>query len=328
MPKPVPGRKAPAIVLVHGGDGSAFAHWAQLWAARGYAAISMDTCGSISEGPEAGTHLRHEDGGPSGWGGFNQIDEPSEDQWNHHAVANVVLAHSLIRSLPGVDAECTGVTGISWGGYLTCIAAGIDPRFKFAAPVYGCGFLHENSVWLDDFEKMGAVSASRWHKHWDPQHYLPAAAMPMLWVTGTNDFAYPLDSLQKSYRLPSGPRTLCVRVRMVHDHYSGEAPEEIRVFADSILLQGSPLIRVTGSGRDANRVWVTFSTDRPAVKAELNYTTDQGPWNEREWQTIPADLNAAAGQAAAALPPKTTAWYLNIFDDRDLVVSTEHEEIR
>ena len=26
---------------------------------------------------------------------------------------------------------------------------------------------------------------------WDPSKYLPSATMPMLWVTGTNDFALP-----------------------------------------------------------------------------------------------------------------------------------------
>ena len=32
--------KVPGIVLVHGGGGTAFANWAQLWAKRGYAAIA------------------------------------------------------------------------------------------------------------------------------------------------------------------------------------------------------------------------------------------------------------------------------------------------
>ena len=57
--------------------------------------------------------------------------------------------------LPGVDPDRIGVTGISWGGYLTCIVAGVDPRFRFAAPVYGCGFLGDNSAWLPEFQKMG-----------------------------------------------------------------------------------------------------------------------------------------------------------------------------
>ena len=88
-------------------------------------------------------------------GGFHQIDQPIEDQWTYHAVAAVILANSLIRSFPQVDPNRIGVTGISWGGYLVCIVAGVDHRFKFAAPVYGCGFLGENSVWLDEFQKMG-----------------------------------------------------------------------------------------------------------------------------------------------------------------------------
>ena len=35
----------------------------------------------------------------------------------------------------------------------------------------------------------------RWLALWDPSHYLPLGKAPKLWVTGTNDFAYPLDSL-------------------------------------------------------------------------------------------------------------------------------------
>ena len=48
---------------------------------------------------------------------------------------DVILAHSLLRSWPRVDPERIGLTGISWGGYLTCIATGVDNRFKFAIPV-------------------------------------------------------------------------------------------------------------------------------------------------------------------------------------------------
>jgi hypothetical protein len=94
-------------------------------------------------------------------------------------------------------------------------------------PVYGCGFLGENSAWLADFKKMGEARAARWLSMWDPSVYLPRAKLPMLWVTGTNDFAYPMDSLQKSYRLPSGPRALCITVRMPHGHGGpGENPPE------------------------------------------------------------------------------------------------------
>jgi cephalosporin-C deacetylase-like acetyl esterase len=212
MPNVPQGTKVPGMVLVHGGGGTAFDAWVRLWTSRGYAAIAMDTCGCVPVGTY-GNWKRHDAGGPAGWGGFEQIDEPIEDQWTYHAVADVVLAHSLLRSMPQVDPERIGVTGISWGGYLTCITAGVDSRFRFAVPVYGCGFLGENSAWLPDFQKMGPEKAARWLAWWDPSVWLRHAKMPMLWVTGTNDFAYPMDSLQKSYRLTKGPHALCLRVR-------------------------------------------------------------------------------------------------------------------
>ena len=37
------GTRVPAMVLVHGGGGTAFDSWIRLWNSRGYAAIAMDT---------------------------------------------------------------------------------------------------------------------------------------------------------------------------------------------------------------------------------------------------------------------------------------------
>lgn len=318
------GAKCPAMVLVHGGGGTAFDAWVRLWNQRGYAAISMDTCG-CTPGGENGKHPRHEFGGPPGWGGFDQLDDPIEDPWTYHAVADAILAHSLMRSFPEVDAERTGVTGISWGGYLTCIVAGVDTRFKFAAPVYGCGFLGDNSAWLDAFKGMGPEKSAKWISLWDPSLYLPRVSMPMLWVTGTNDFAYPMDSLQKSYRLPRSDRTLCIRVRMPHGHGGpGENPEEIHAFANTILKGGPPLGKITAQRRDDRNVWANFTSSTPIVKAELNYTKDSGRWQDRKWESTPANLDTAKGTATATLPEGTTVYYFNLTDQRELVVSSEH----
>jgi dienelactone hydrolase len=326
------GRRLPAMVLIHGGGGTAFAEWVRLWNQRGYAAIAMDTCGNLPEPapegkPWAPIKKHHEAGGPEGWGGFAQIDEPSADQWSYHAVAAVVRAHSLIRTFPEVDPKRTGVTGISWGGYLTDIVAGVDPRFRFAAPVYGCGFLGEDSAWLNAFAKMGPEQAGKWLSLWDPSRYLSLSRRPMLWVTGTNDFAYPLPSLQKSYRLPKGSRSLAVRVRMAHNHPDGAKPEEIHAFADAMLMSDSrsSLPRITSAISKGGVLAAGYRSVHPVVKAELNYTLDQGKWPERKWETAPARLDTAKRRATATIPDAARAWYLNIFDDRGLVASTEHE---
>lgn len=327
MPATEPGKRVPGIVLVHGGGGTAFEAWVKLWTSRGYAAIAFDACGSIP------VHIadpkkwqRHDAGGPPGWGGWTQIDEPREDQWTYHAVADALLADSLLRSQPGVDPERIGITGISWGGYLTGIIAGVDSRLKFAVPVYGCGFTNEHGF-AKNVEALGPERAARWMRWWDPSVYLPAAKMPMLWVDGTNDFAYTMNALQKSYRLPRGVHTLCLRPRMPHGHGGpGENPKEIQVFADSIVNGGQSLAKVTGQGRDGRNVWATMASETPITKVELEFTKDTGPWQKRLWEALPAEIGAD-GKVHATLPEGTKVYYLNFTDNRGCIVSTEHEEV-
>ena len=317
--------KFPAMVLIHGGGGTAFDRWVKVWNARGYAAIAMDLCGCVPVGTY-GNWKRHDQSGPAGWdASFGQLNDAIEDQWTYQATSAAILAHSLIRSYPEVDADRIGVTGISWGGYLTCVVAGVDPRFKFAAPVYGCGFLGENSAWLPAFEKLGADQAGLWLRQWDPSAYLPQAKMPILWVNGTNDFAYPMDSWKKSYLLPKGQRDLCLRVRMPHGHGpAGENPEEIHIYANSILRQGKPLPKITGEGQTENELWATFKSEVPITKAELNFTLDSGRWQDRKWEQASATIETEKGRVSAQIPADAKVYYLNLFDDRNCAVSTQH----
>ncbi len=336
--------KVPAMVLVHGGGGTAFAHWVQLWNKRGYAAIAIDTCGSLPSGDDGTPHPRHDEGGPAGWGGFDQLDEAVTDQWTYQAVADVILAHSWIRDLPVVDAQRIGLTGISWGGYLTCITAGVDHRFQFAIPQYGCGFLGDNSVWSEELAQN--PNGAKWLKMWDPSVWLPQVQTPLLWISGTNDFAYPLDSYRKSYHLPSSPRTLCLTLRMPHNH--SIAPEEIHVFADSFAFAQPPLIKITANGENAKiadndnhslfdknsesntgeqgattEIWADLEVPSgvTCVQTELCYTTDQGDWVMREWRTAPATL--VNDHVVADLPAQATAWFINVVDQRHCTVSSD-----
>lgn len=52
----------------------------------------------------------------------------------------------------------------------------------------------------------------------------------------------------------------------------------------------------------------------------------RGKWPERKWEALPAQVDAS-GRVTATLPQGVTVYYLNVFDDRDCVASTEHEEL-
>jgi len=107
---------------------------------------------------------------------------------------------------------------------------------------------------------------------------------------------------------------------MKHGHPDGAQPGEIFAFADSILKKGKPLGRVVVVEREA----VRFSSKAKMVKAELNYTTDRGKWPDRKWESVPAVM--AGKRATAKVPAGATAWYFNLFDERGMVVSSEHFE--
>ncbi|MGE9267686.1 MAG: alpha/beta hydrolase family protein [Verrucomicrobiales bacterium] len=316
-----PDQPVPAMVLIHGGGGSAFPDWVKLWNDRGYAAIAMDTCGQIS-GLGYRDHSRHEFAGPMGWGGFDQTGLKAEDQWSYHAVAAVITAHSFLRTLPGVDAERVGLTGISWGGYLTCLVAGIDERFQCAIPVYGGGFLDENSTWLGPFKKLGPEKTATWIERWDPKNYLPRADLPFLWVTGTNDFAYPLDSHDKSVRRLPHPSRLSIPGNMPHGQPQGQSPAVIAAFADQELKKGPALPTITALQASDGSLSATYHTDQAITRAELLFTEDDGNWHKRQWQRQPARLDPASKQVSAPLPPKARACFLNLHDPRGFVISS------
>jgi hypothetical protein len=163
---------------------------------------------------------------------------------------------------------------------------------------------------------------------WDPKHYLPGAKMPMLWVTGTNDFAYPMDSLQKSYRAVPAGHTLCVRLRMPHGHNGpGENPKEILAFADSVVRGGPKLAKAGKPEFDGKTLSASFATDRPIARAKLLYTSaGEGPWQKREWKSADGVVDATAGRAYGVVPDGGRVFYLNLIDADGLVVSTEHVE--
>jgi len=313
-------KNLPAVVLVHGGGGTAFDRWVQLWAKRGYAAISMDLAGC---GPK---RKRLADGGPDQGDGtkFGAIDRPKTDQWTYHAVANVILAHSLIQSFDEVDADRTALTGISWGGYLTCIVMGLDNRFQAAVPVYGCGFLHENSAWLNHFQKMSDKQRAKWVRLWDPSMYAGSASMPVLFVNGGADFAYPPDSHAKTAALVKAPgKNMRFTPSLRHGHIF-DRPKAIEVFIEHYLRKGVALPLVGPPTITDGKLIATVTTKTKLSSAALHYTTAKLAGNNRgrKWTGTPATI-AGNRITADALPKEATAWFIAVTDERKLLVSSQ-----
>ena len=312
----------PAMVLVHGGGGKAFRDWAEHWAKRGYVALAMDTAGCGPDGPlpDGGPDQRDETK-------FREFtDQDARDMWTYHAVSAVIRGVSLLAALPEVNPDRIGITGISWGGYLTCIVAGLDDRLKVAVPVYGCGFLGANSAWKDgSLARLSPESRDRWLRDFDPSQYLGGVNCPILFLNGSNDFAYPLDSYQASYSLvPAKFRNVSVVLNLPHGHIWTFG--EVDAFVDSVLRGGVPLPRLGPMQVKRGRVSAKVAAPVPIKEAALCYTTDTGQWQKRRWQTVPATLES--GGISAPLPvQRPLVCYFSVADERGLRVSTEHQTL-
>lgn len=319
-----PEEKVPAIILVHGGGGTAFAEWVKLWVARGYAAIAMDTVGCVPISETTRSPIPG--GGPTCGPDFVHLEDPLSDQWPYYVENAIARARTLLGSFPEIDDKRIGITGISWGGFLSSIAAALDKRYAFAVHVYGCGFLKEKSAWMGELNEPGK---ERWSEMFDPSIYLGQTNVPVLWVTGTNDVAYPIESLMKSYALvKNAPVTLRIAPGMAHGHPEGWSPPEIAAFADSICLKGTPLPKISAiETSKGGKARARFEASTDIVRADLIIAKrGDTDWKTRTWESLPARISVSSGEVSTTIPPDAQYYFFNIYDDRGFLVSSPVSE--
>ncbi len=316
--------KVPGVVLVHGGGGTAFKEWVKKWNDLGFAAISIAVEGQTDERDAANPQAwqRHAWAGPVRDGIYGDSAEPLADQWMYHAVADTVLANSLLRSLPEVDADKVGLMGISWGGVITSTVIGIDSRFAFAIPTYGCGHL------FDAANQYGrALGNNELYRHvWDPLVRLNNATIPVLWFSWPQDQHFPLDSQAACYRVAPGPHMVSLIPDLRHGHAPPWNAPDSYAFAESIVRAGKPWCQQTVATTENLIAQVTFTATKPLDRALLISTADVGITGDRKWVESPAKLEQSGDhwKTSAPLPEGTTGWFINVRSG-ELTASSDYQ---
>lgn len=315
----------PAVVCVHGGGGTAYTEWIDEWVKRGFAAIAMDLEGRLPDiAVKTPDRPRINDAGPDKARRWGDYAEPAQEQWFYHAVAQVVRAHSLVRSFPEVNPEKTGIIGVSWGAIIAPVAAAVDGRFRFAIASYGCGFLHEseglNFAEVPESHQAATVAL------WDPSNYLPAVNIPFLWLNGTNDNFFPLDVWEKSVACAGGPTVRRIGIRMAHGHKSTWVVDEVYLFAEAAIRGETGFPNVGVTRRSGEKVVAEIEPAGSAVSATLVYTKDGGTHKNRLWEELPASLTQ--NQIEAPLPEGASAVFFNVHLPSGKLTSSSYLELK
>jgi len=324
----------PGVVLVHGGGGTAFSQWVELWRDRGYAAISIAVEGQTDipatqaqkdAGLAVGNWLKHAMPGPARVGVYGDSNvDPIADQWMYHAVADTILANLLLQSLPEVASDQVGLMGISWGGVITSTVIGIDDRFSFAVPVYGCGSMADADNWWGD-----TLGNNELYKTiWDPMVRIQNVTMPVLWLSWPEDSHFPLDSQADCYTNAPGPHMVSLIPGMGHGHSPAWNRPESYAFADAINNEGTPWCTQQSASLVNDAAEVTFLSTKPLEQASVISTLDGGFTGDRIWTQTTATLvdnGAGSYTVTASVPTYATAWFVNV-QSGSLVASSDYQE--
>jgi len=192
--KPVgwePGRKYPMILTIHGGPAGMFGfdwyHEFQVYAAHGWAVFFTNPRGSTGYGEtfERGIELN--------WGGKDYVD-----------VMNGVDA--ALAKYPWVDRDRLGVTGGSYGGFMTNWIVSHTNRFKAAVTLRSISnfvsddgtrdgqYGHADDFTGDIFEKFDLY----WNA--SPLKYVKNVKTPTLVLHSDNDFRVPIEQGEQWFR--------------------------------------------------------------------------------------------------------------------------------
>ncbi len=185
------GKKYPMILSVHGGPagqyGTDWYHEFQVYAAKGWAVFFCNPRGSTGYGQ------KFERGIVNNWGGMDYQD----------VMAGVDAA---IKKYPWVDTERMGVTGGSYGGFMTNWIVGHTNRFKAAVTLRSVSnFISDDGTrdgaygHEDDFK---GFLFDEFEQYWSasPLKYAKNVKTPTLVLHSDNDYRVPLEQGEQWFR--------------------------------------------------------------------------------------------------------------------------------
>lgn len=328
--------KCPAIVLVHGGLGTAFPDWVKMWNDRGYAAIAIDTEGGQSSAAttmDNGQHVERNKyandavytAGPSnnsqtcpGADGFWMPGglENLKNSWMYHATSAVILANSLIRSDERVDTSLVGITGISWGSIITNIVVGYDDRYAFAMPVYGSVAVADTAGWLSSYPSEESKQT------WDTTEPMKLSTTPMLWVTGNHDEAFGLDAPTACYNVAQNGY-MVIKSALTHGQRQGAEPGELLTFADAVTGRGNQIVKITKAPtKEDNTISIKIGTEVTINSIKVYYITDKNYKTNCVWKTRTIDVDLETLTGNVEFPENTTYAYISVTYNNNLNVTT------
>ena len=288
----------PGVVLTHGGGGTAYPEYIQDWVKKGFAVIAIDW---YNRCPAPGISQYFGEGdGVKCCKTLKLLPGGVRNDIVANA-ANLVLAHSLLRSMPEVDNDRTVFVGLSWGSWYGAIVGAIDPRFNGIVEIY-CGNAREESK---------AMINGR---------FLWLAKSPMWWITWTQDANVTPYTSQRGWEECAKYSGHFTGTDIGHSHY-GLKYKSVERMAKFFTGSAAPL-PMLGDCELKNGV-LSAPIEREGLSrgaATLTYTLEPDPKSndlagKRSWKISGAKIEG--DRVVAKLPKGARIAYLTLYESEE-----------
>jgi len=298
----------PAVMHMHGGGQRAFLRAVKDYAARGYAALSVNWGGRPMEDArpdDANTDWGAVDPTQNNVAGYSNllpgdrtIDPFPSARNNNWFLLTIGCRRGItfLEQQPEVDASRIGVFGHSMGGRLTGLVAGSDSRVKAASPsVGGSGFLQTDLWGLPGSARRVRGDVDLFQKTIAGQAYLPRIHCPILYLSATNDFNAPMDFVERGMALVPHAHKRTTYAPHLNHRFTPAAENARPLWFDSHLqsrLQfpetpATQLVLQQETGTPVFRV--TPDPSLPIERVDIYYGYERDPRN-RYWADARATL--------------------------------------
>ncbi|WEK34872.1 MAG: acetylxylan esterase [Candidatus Pseudobacter hemicellulosilyticus] len=339
--RPAASGQYPGLLLLHGGGGNAAGELPKAisWAKQGYIVMILDEPG-IADPKKAPASNGHWKSFPYGQQRFTALPDLTHSTI-FDGVLSCVQALYLLHEQPNVLKDRIGVTGVSWGGYMTTMLAGLAPAYVHAAfSTYGCGFYDTQSTFLKELQAMPEEQRSVWLRYLDAGRRAKNMAAPYFVAAAANDnWFYPpavmatlaaVNAPANHFFAPNANHSAPIPGGNGNKERTGTMDMELLYFNYYLKGQGQPLPLISGECAGAitdAELAVQFYAAGPAqpLHARVFYSTDT-VWTKRQWQERPATAIAGKpGWYQAQLPIAAKKpgswWYPMVSDERPVSVS-------
>lgn len=191
-----PGTRYPMILVIHSGGemyGMDWEHEFQVYAARGWAVLYTNPRGSDGYGEKFQRAIKGE-----GLGLPARAEKPSID--------NINGIEAVLKKYPWIDPTRLGVTGLSYGGFLTNWLVSHTTRFKAAVTVNGpVNHVSQVGTRFTPFARFADFGGTLWEAYetyWNsaPLKYASNVKTPTLILQSEHDFMVPLEQGEQWFR--------------------------------------------------------------------------------------------------------------------------------